>query len=262
VSDKRLRELERRWKETGTVEDEATYLQERVRAGELTQEELDLAAYSGNPAALRLAGCETEFELALRAANRAFGAAPRQLGFFARRKHRLKRPAWLRAEGDGRFGPIYASQDRLLTDGICVWGRIVQANRLLYEPGRDDCPAVVLYSPDRATTIDPSVLVDTASTLYESKGLYTGDPELQVFADKLDDEHVTDLKLRVPGRLSQGLECYYTCIMVCRHHLPGGVLHGRLFPLIVCPAHTEATMILPGWYWPQPFVQRFWCSEL
>jgi hypothetical protein len=36
VSDDRLRELERRWKETGAVEDEAAYLKERVRAGELS----------------------------------------------------------------------------------------------------------------------------------------------------------------------------------------------------------------------------------
>ena len=47
MSDNKLRELERRWKETGSVEDEAAYLLERVRAGELTQERLELAAYCG-----------------------------------------------------------------------------------------------------------------------------------------------------------------------------------------------------------------------
>jgi hypothetical protein len=36
MSDERLRELERRWKETGSVEDEAKYLAERVRVGDLT----------------------------------------------------------------------------------------------------------------------------------------------------------------------------------------------------------------------------------
>tara|TARA_R110002072_G_scaffold47901_1_gene131238 strand:- start:2189 stop:2989 length:801 start_codon:yes stop_codon:yes gene_type:complete len=45
MSDEKLRELERRWKETGAVEDEAAFLLERVRAGELTQERLELAAY-------------------------------------------------------------------------------------------------------------------------------------------------------------------------------------------------------------------------
>ena len=37
MSDTALRNLERRWRETGTVEDEARYLSERLRAGELTK---------------------------------------------------------------------------------------------------------------------------------------------------------------------------------------------------------------------------------
>ncbi len=51
MSDERLREAERRWKESGSVEDEARYLLERVRAGTLTQERLELAAYCGHHAA-------------------------------------------------------------------------------------------------------------------------------------------------------------------------------------------------------------------
>lgn len=45
MSDAKLRELERRWRETSTVEDEAAYLMERVRTGELPYERLTLAAY-------------------------------------------------------------------------------------------------------------------------------------------------------------------------------------------------------------------------
>lgn len=51
MSDERLRELERRWRECGSVEDEAAYLRERVRVGELTKERLELAAYCGEPGA-------------------------------------------------------------------------------------------------------------------------------------------------------------------------------------------------------------------
>ena len=53
MSDQRLRELERRWRETGSVEDEAAYLRERVRVGDLTQERLELAAYCGHEGAKR-----------------------------------------------------------------------------------------------------------------------------------------------------------------------------------------------------------------
>jgi hypothetical protein len=38
MSDQKLRDQERRWKETGNVEDEAAYLLERVRVGDLSQE--------------------------------------------------------------------------------------------------------------------------------------------------------------------------------------------------------------------------------
>jgi len=53
VTDSKLRELERRWKESGSVEDEAAYLLERVRVGDLEQEKLELAAYFGHEAARR-----------------------------------------------------------------------------------------------------------------------------------------------------------------------------------------------------------------
>lgn len=51
MTDSRLRELERRSKETGSVEDGAAYLLERVRTGALTAEQLSVAAYCGDPSA-------------------------------------------------------------------------------------------------------------------------------------------------------------------------------------------------------------------
>jgi hypothetical protein len=51
MSDERLRALERRWRETGTVQDEAAYLLERVRVGDLRESRLELAAHVGHQAA-------------------------------------------------------------------------------------------------------------------------------------------------------------------------------------------------------------------
>tara|TARA_R110002072_G_scaffold4708_2_gene32980 strand:+ start:435 stop:1190 length:756 start_codon:yes stop_codon:yes gene_type:complete len=48
VSDERLRELERRWQASGAFEDEVAWLWERVRAGELPQEHLEIAAICGH----------------------------------------------------------------------------------------------------------------------------------------------------------------------------------------------------------------------
>ncbi len=50
MSDARLREFERRWRDTQSAEDEAAYLTERLRAGELTATQL--WAYCGRPGAV------------------------------------------------------------------------------------------------------------------------------------------------------------------------------------------------------------------
>lgn len=65
MSDQKLRELERRLCETDSVEDEAAYLRERVRAGALNQERLELAAYCGHEGARRAVPCVSSAELSL-----------------------------------------------------------------------------------------------------------------------------------------------------------------------------------------------------
>ncbi len=64
MSDEKLRELERRFKETGSVEDEAAWLKERVRVGDLTQERLELAAYCGHEGAKLLTQRQSRYHAA------------------------------------------------------------------------------------------------------------------------------------------------------------------------------------------------------
>lgn len=52
MSDSKLRELERRWRDTGDVQDEAAWLKERVRVGDLSREVVELCALCGHEAAL------------------------------------------------------------------------------------------------------------------------------------------------------------------------------------------------------------------
>lgn len=56
MSDSRLRLLERCWRETGTAEDGAAYLHERLRAGDLTKERLWQLACLGDDAAVLALG--------------------------------------------------------------------------------------------------------------------------------------------------------------------------------------------------------------
>lgn len=56
MTDERVRALERRWRETGAAEDEAAWLAERARLGELARDALELAALAGHAAARLVLG--------------------------------------------------------------------------------------------------------------------------------------------------------------------------------------------------------------
>ena len=61
MSDEHLRELERRWRETGSVEDEAAWLGARVKAGDLDPEKLEVLEHLGREGArLALASLVTQ----------------------------------------------------------------------------------------------------------------------------------------------------------------------------------------------------------
>lgn len=55
-SPEKLAELERRWRESKSPADEAAWLRERVKAGDLTEERLELAASCGHQGAERACG--------------------------------------------------------------------------------------------------------------------------------------------------------------------------------------------------------------
>lgn len=71
VSDQRLRELERLWRDSGKVEDEASYLRERVRVGDLTPQRLEVAAYCGHEAAKSLISANAAADLPLPSCQRS-----------------------------------------------------------------------------------------------------------------------------------------------------------------------------------------------
>lgn len=138
MSDEHLRELERRWKETGTVEDEAAWLKERVRVGDLTQERLELAAYLGHEAAQDITESmgwspsastfpTTGVELLLRRSDLDLTQKElaELLGVKVARVGKAER-----AESEPLAGPLLASLPRLLRnpafwlEGIGGWGSL------------------------------------------------------------------------------------------------------------------------------------------
>jgi hypothetical protein len=86
---------------------------------------------------------------------KSFGDPPRKFGFIRTRYHTIRPPKWAKAHNDIRFLELYQKQDVLFREGILVWGYIIQANQLLFESGRHDHPAALIYSLDQAIDGSP-----------------------------------------------------------------------------------------------------------
>ena len=79
MSDEDLRELERRWRASGTVDDEAAYLAERLRAGELSAEQVETLAELGYPAGMIVLGKDQEWLAQQRLSETLFDLGPQSL---------------------------------------------------------------------------------------------------------------------------------------------------------------------------------------
>lgn len=91
VSDERLRDLERRWHAGGSPQDDARLLLERLRGGQLAQDDVDLAALLGHPAACAALGRAPG---ELRAVSDALAISDERRGRAALALAELALPAW------------------------------------------------------------------------------------------------------------------------------------------------------------------------
>ena len=117
MSDAKLRDLERRWKETGSPDDEAAYLLERVRVGDLSRERLELAAYGAHRAAMLALGekqpnVPTRPDLWLRGLQR-WGLRPALIAVV--RAMREAMPRWNVSRNDSRPDAVLVAVDAWLS---------------------------------------------------------------------------------------------------------------------------------------------------
>jgi hypothetical protein len=191
----------------------------------------------------------------MRRCRQSFGPAPRQLAPDAQAAFRLRPALIMRMFLLLTRDPLrhfLRDQDLLRDHGRVVWGYLVQANNVLFEPtNRTMRPAVLLYSPDTYFDDRVEVLRDLASELYDLKGTNAGDPELDRFVAAITDEMARVSRLMLPKSLCEGKEAYFATFLVQPSHLPLGYLAKGMLPLVICPERTEAVMILPAPYWPK-----------
>lgn len=156
------------------------------------------------------------------------------------------KPDWM-GPADG-LNEVVARQRLLLTEGEVVWGALVMANKLLFEPGTEDLPALLVHSPDRHFDARPEALREVGQALFALKDTAPADPELARLAALITGETERALGLALPPVLcSRPVRA--GVFMAYRRHVPTGVLRGGLFPVLTHPS-TPAVMMLPFEFWP------------
>jgi Fe-S cluster assembly iron-binding protein IscA len=165
-------------------------------------------------------------------------------------------PAWA---NDDDINVVFRDQRVLYKEGEVVWGAIVQANMLLYRHGVANCPATVIYSRHPDIDDDPAVLRKIALRLGGLKVRGAEDADEDRYRVMLLDERQRAMRWRAPERCTDGLPVYSTTVMVCRRHIPGGILAGPYFPLLR-HRDTVATLIVPFWFWPRGF-RDAWAAD-
>lgn len=170
------------------------------------------------------------------------------------RTDRIKKPLMFYILMDRRFNPQLRDQRMLLERGTVVWGAIIQANEILFDPKGmyPSLPAAIVYSTDRVYDANPELLIEQAHSMYDLKGK-TCTPEMQAFADKLANEMVADIKLAIPRGFTDSAQCYYATLLIARKHLPQNHLANGFFPVLIAPNETDAVTVLPHAYWDSQF---------
>lgn len=198
---------------------------------------------------------EHQFREAIQETREIFGDPVRKFGFFKRGYLSAKAPSWCKKGGDAMW-MNYEDQWKLLTEGVVVWGTIVQVNRLMFEPGPHDCPGTVLYSRSMKTGDSLVPLMNIASQLFKLKGQHADDPECQRYGDMLENEMDRAMGIPIPMVITGGIPLRSASVVFHRKHLPVNYLTAGFFPLLI-HKETKSCMVLPSKYWSPDIVEHW-----
>lgn len=187
-----------------------------------------------------------------------FGAAPRSFSFWDRANYmKVSRPLWLLLSPRDQLQTLFRHRKSLLENGVVVWGQVVQANQLLFSPGKTDCPGELVYSLEEHRDARPDFLREVAAALFALKGTDPDDPEEQRVAEYLTNERIRVFGLPVPRSICPQKDCRMSTTLFTRRHLPAGRLCQGILPVIVNPAEPHIALPLPERYWPEDFLDKW-----
>lgn len=197
----------------------------------------------------------------LQACRNNFGQAPRNFGLWTKWTYlHVPRPDWLQRNRLDTIDPLFREMPEIYRNGNVVWGATVQANALMFEPGPDSCPGAVVFDPNPDADTDPDELLELGPCLHHLRDETPDDPAAAAIGEVLDAEFERPFGWKVPPTLAPNGDVRLSTIFFVRKHIPGGVLRGRFFPLVVLPKPPYRPMMLPSRYWPK-LLLHYWARE-
>ncbi|HEY1685377.1 MAG TPA: hypothetical protein VGG19_11485 [Tepidisphaeraceae bacterium] len=190
---------------------------------------------------------------------RAFRPPPRRIGLWEKYRLRFPKPKWLKARDD--FSRFFLARRELLTNGVVVWGLVIQANGNLFKPGPQDHGAEFVFSPDLDNQPSIEHLSELAHQLFKLKGTTQPQHDLAWIANYLHNERIRVFGRRVPREISPDVSCEISSVLVRRAYLPTRRLTITAMPLVISPTKPRFGMVLPYRYWPIHMVQ-IWKQRL
>lgn len=168
------------------------------------------------------------------------------------------RPQWPQWFASDPLDRLRTDTPILLKTGRMVWAAVVQANSGLFDGSISGAPLEVLYDPRGLTP--PEDLRTIAHRLFALKGQQTSHPQLQIYADHLQNEMtrlfgwVTPQEL-LPYPLSASTTMLYTI------GLPGRKLAINVIPILVSEECPGSVAPAPWEVWPPEFFD-YWARAL
>jgi hypothetical protein len=146
---------------------------------------------------------------------------------------------------------------KVFTKGKIAWGHIIQVNNFMFEKSDSNCPGEVLIWLEKSKPFNPDAFELVAEKLYEIKGYsqYLDDSDEKEFAEYLENQLIRAYGVKVPSRISDGLNLRVSTVFFQRRHIPNGVITNSLFPVLYLDESPMVAAMVPCKFWPQELLR-------
>jgi len=163
-------------------------------------------------------------------------------------------PAWPEWFAGDPIDRVRIDTPTLMRKGRMVWACLIQANTGLFDGSIAGAPLEVLYDPRGLTP--PEDLKTIAHGLFGLRGKQTGHPELQEYADHLENEMTRLFGWVTPAQLTP-YPLHASTMFLHTEWLPGRRLISSVFPILISEECPGSVALAPWQVWPQDYFEHW-----